>query len=127
MTPVNVKALSKEEMLPSSDYLFRSAVAVVPDIGLFYCVRDRYPKVAATEGASTGDDGGDHGVGDGDGGDGDDGGDSDDGSDGGDQSVSDSEDSDDGSDGGGGRPYLPLELSWLRIRRREAASEPVRL
>ena len=118
LTPVKVKAYSKEEMLSSSDALFCSAVTVVPDVGLFYCVCERYP--AATGGASTGDDddhgddGCDHGQDSDDSGDSDDGGDSNDGG-----------DSDDSSDDGGGRPFLPLELSWLRIRRHnKAASEP---
>ena len=94
LTPVKVQAFSKDDMLPSSDDRFRSAVAIVPDIGLFYCVRDRYPPAAATGGVSTGG-----------------------GNDGGGVAC-------DGGDHHGGRPFLPLELSWLRIRRHNAAWEP---
>ena len=42
-TPIKVQAYSEFDMQPEADPRFRTAIAVIPDASLFYCVRDRHP------------------------------------------------------------------------------------
>ena len=40
--PRLMSILNMEDMLPSADHKYRSALAVIPDAGIFYCVWDRH-------------------------------------------------------------------------------------